>query len=272
MAYATEEASCELCVGWPQRFKTLAPAVYAEGMFRIVECGSCGLVYVSPRLSARFRDACYEQETHVADWFRARAESLRRTAETTLGTVLSTGIVEGRWLDVGCGIGMLLDCAREHGFMTQGIEMNRTCASVAAGRHSVLCADVYKADIAQGLYDVITMTQVLEHVGEPLRLLKIVGGWLRPGGVAFIEVPRYDWLREALGEHLGTVCPSLRVYEPDDHLYYYRPATMNMLLESAGLRQVDASVGWTRIQRLRRQTMSLVGISRGEFLAVKCGR
>jgi len=203
-------------------------------------------------------------------WFRTDEKALRVDAQAVLSTVASTGVVAGNWLDVGCGIGTLLDGAREAGFTTLGIELNGPCADAAAARHPVLCANAYEADIAPGLYDVITMTQVLEHVARPARLLELVAGWLRPGGVAFVAVPSYDWLREGLSAALGTLRPSLTAYSPEDHLYYYRPTTMGVLLRSAGLQQLDLSSAWTRVQRMRRRTMSLLGLSRGAYLAVKC--
>lgn len=270
MRFATEVVSCELCAGSLQRPKATVPAAYSAGSFRIMECVSCGLVYVSPRLCTEYRDACYEQETHLVKWFRAGAESLPEAGHPAVSAVLSTGVVAGNWLDIGCGIGTLLDCAREAGFTTFGIELNGPCADAAAARHSVLCANAYDADIARGFYDVVTMTQVLEHVAEPARPLNLVAGWLRPGGVALIAVPTYDWLREDLSAALGTVRPSLRAYSPEDHLYYYRPTTMGVLLRSAGLQQLDLSSAWTRRQRMRRRTMSLLGLSRGDHLAVRC--
>jgi len=272
MRFATELVSCEICAGSPQRPKATAPAAYSAGSFRIMECASCGLVYVSPRLCTEYRDACYEQEAHLVNWFRADEKSLRMDAQAAVSAVASTGVIAGNWLDVGCGIGTLLDCAREAGFTTFGIEMNGPCADAAAARHSVLCANAYEADIARGHYDVVTMTQVLEHIAEPARLLDLVAGWLRPGGVAFIATPRYDWLREGLSAALGTVRPSLRVYSPEDHLYYYRPTTMGLLLRSAGLQRLDLSRAWTRRQSMRRQTMSMLGLSRGAHIAVKCRR
>ena len=53
-------------------------------------------------------------------------------------------------------------------------------------RHPVICGDALEVDLNLARYYVISLTQVLEHVGEPLELLQRVSQQLRPvGGIYF---------------------------------------------------------------------------------------
>jgi len=48
MRFVTEFVTCELFADAVQAPKAVTPAAYSDGSFRVIECSSCGLVYVSP--------------------------------------------------------------------------------------------------------------------------------------------------------------------------------------------------------------------------------
>jgi len=265
MRYAVETVACRLCPDSRQLTFRSVPAHYSSGEFQLRKCSGCGLVYVSPRLTTGYRNACYRDERHLVRWFLSTEERARRGAQGAVQAVRGSGLRAGTWLDVGCGIGTLLDEASRAGFTTSGIELNPFCAEYAGQRHSVVCGDALEVELDLGAYDVISLTQVLEHVGEPLELLQNVSQCLRPGGVAFISVPPFDWVRALLDRLAGAQVPSVRLFSPEDHLYYYRPRTMRVLLRSAGLQPLEWGGSTSTRQRIGQ-----LGVSCGDFLAVKC--
>ena len=89
-------------------------------------------------------------------------------------------------LDFGCGEGKLLDRLQECGWQTSGIE---PALDRAFQRHRRLDAIPRAAT-----FDLIVLLQVLEHVPNPLDLLRQLAGACRVGGHLLVGVPRFDTL------------------------------------------------------------------------------
>lgn len=98
-------------------------------------------------------------------------------------------------LDVGCGQGSLAAAIAERGYEVWGIEQASYATSKAAARvHHVLDADLTDADaVRAGLgdqrFDRIVFSDVLEHVYDPLAVLRSYLDYLAPGGRVLISLP-----------------------------------------------------------------------------------
>jgi SAM-dependent methyltransferase len=101
---------------------------------------------------------------------------------------------ETRILDFGCGAGMLLEWLKSEGYTNvEGVDCDAGQVSFAEG----LGVKAYFASDSglwlrkAGRYDVIFMSDVLEHIpqGDDLHLLHNLNQALNPGGLAIIKVP-----------------------------------------------------------------------------------
>ena len=89
-------------------------------------------------------------------------------------------------LDFGCGSGTVLDALQESGWETTGIE---TAVDTAFPRHRRL-----DAVPDTPMFDLIVANHVLEHVTDPLELLRRFAGATSIGGFLLVGVPRFDTL------------------------------------------------------------------------------
>jgi hypothetical protein len=108
-----------------------------------------------------------------------------------------------------------------------------------------------EADLAT--YSYIQIAHVLEHVSEPLKLLKHVAGFLQPQGYLYIEVPQDLLDREIAHLKGGRSAGRLPVHE---HVNVYCASSIGRLVEAAGLipSQVEAmpiDLGWTTGTNIR---------------------
>jgi SAM-dependent methyltransferase len=90
-----------------------------------------------------------------------------------------------------------------------------------------------------GDLDVVLIVSVLEHVWEPLEVMREIRRALRPGGVCLVNVPswRGKWFLELSAFRLG-LSPAA---EMNDHKMYYDVRDLWPLLVKAGFRPQDVA-------------------------------
>ena len=102
-----------------------------------------------------------------------------------------------RVLSVGCASGVTEAELVKRGIEVVGIEMNPVAAETARQRGLIVFeGDASKIDtgIDNKLYDCIIYADILEHLLEPLEVIKKHLAYLRPGGIIYITVPNFrNW-------------------------------------------------------------------------------
>ena len=135
----------------------------------------------------------------------------------------------GRLLDVGCGNGAFLVRAKACGWDVLGVDPDPG-AIAAASNHGIdarLGGIEIFADQSE-LFDVITMSHVIEHVHKPIELLQASFKLLRPGGSIWLETPNLD----SLGHRFFG--PDWRGLEAPRHLVLFTRDSLKHALAAAG--------------------------------------
>lgn len=98
-----------------------------------------------------------------------------------------------RALDIGCGAGTACALLLDRGYETYGVDLAETAVAVAAKnlpRAHFKAADASLGlDFPDGHFDVVTCLGVLEHLPDPLGLLREANRVLADDGVAIFVVP-----------------------------------------------------------------------------------
>jgi SAM-dependent methyltransferase len=158
-----------------------------------------------------------------------------------LRTALS--LVEGgRFIDVGCGEGGLLDVVRAevgHTWELTGFEISGARGERARARgHHVLVSEDGKVPLADGSADLVASTHVVEHVPDDAAYVREMARLARPGGVVYIETPlklKGAWYFRRNPEAGWVLDPT--------HLREYRSAAeVHALLDQAGLELLSEDV------------------------------
>ena len=147
--------------------------------------------------------------------------TISRSAEDTSGmdaAIRPSGVagpepigIRPRVLDVGCGTGFLLEQLAGRGFSGIGVDLspesvehaNRRLGEIgAADRLSAVVGSAYEPP--PGPYDLIALTDVLEHLEDPRACLAALRAQLAPEGLLVISTPNRRSLpgaRRWLAEH-----------------------------------------------------------------------
>jgi len=151
------------------------------------------------------------------------------------GSLPLTDIVRrGPVLDVGSNTGEALVALRRRGFEVTGLEPNPEAAEVARGYGiEVISAPIEEAELPEGRFGSILLSQVLEHVRDPHHVLRTVWPALREDGTVFIVVPNASSLwRRAFG-------PDWLHWHVPFHLFHFTEESLRKLCAQCGLELVQ---------------------------------
>lgn len=222
--------------------------LYDKNGFAIVVCEACETLYANPAPAADRLARFYADSPSTRYWanvfFPAVAET-RRTkifrprAERILDLAARLGRVPRRVIDVGAGAGLLLE---EIGRLSADTE----CAAVEPGE--ILAARLCDKGIATfpgfaedaaedanwaGSADLVTCSEVIEHIGDTVSFVAALGRLARPGGIVIITGLCGDGFDiRLLGAHSNAVCPP-------HHITFLSRRGVAALLARCGLDEID---------------------------------
>ncbi len=250
-----EETPCLLCRSdnWSPLVEAPDPSVESAGRwFMVVQCRDCGLCFTNPRPTAesigqfyRFDYLPHRSLAHVdqnPSWSMRlpifRAWRSRRKYIPVQG--------EGRLLDFGCGSGSFLLRMKRQGWKVLGLDSSEDLVQYLRDELNLpaLAGSLPHPELPEESFDVITMWHALEHVHEPLEVLRAAYRLLAPGGRLIVASPNIDclpfrWFGQAW---IGLDLPR--------HLCHFAPWTLRLLLHRGGFRKVsvrqDRRSGWLR--------------------------
>ncbi len=224
-------------------------AAYTGEHLELRRCASCGFGQPSglPALP-RFFDRLYDQRWSE-EWIRNEFEADYKDAifqEILRAMSLRLDASRRRLLDVGAHAGRFMALAQAAGWRAEGLELNPRTAAFAARRTGapVRQLNVHQVDVRTAEYDVITLTDVLEHIPDPVRVLSRVAALLADGGWVAVKVPsgpgqlrKERWRGRLRGGYRPTVADNLV------HVNHFSPASLRIALERAGFCQVTVTPG-----------------------------
>ncbi len=209
----------------------------SPGSYAIVRCGVCGMEQVWPQLSEEKLKELYER---YYNWGGEQGTSYTRIRERFLSSAgyrlwlrLDGDIVfhlrrgTGRLLDVGCNEGRALAFYARNGFQAEGLELNERAAAVARAQGFVVHTLPLAEFRPREPFDVAVLSNVLEHVVDPVATLSQLRGLLRPGGEIWISCPNADsrWRRVFNRRWINWHVPF--------HLWHFSPGTLKDVLARA---------------------------------------
>ena len=222
---------CYLCGG--AEFNKRPGSVRDNPELEVLECASCGLVFLSS--FDHIRDSFYESsEMHgeempdVQTWLKETAWDDERRFQ-----YLKSVLPNRSLLDFGCGAGGFLFKAQKLAATLHGVEPEARLSNhyQSHGLRVFQNLSEIPNDIRGG-YDIITMFHVLEHIPDPKSILSQLSEMLAEGGQIIVEVPNADdalltlYHNEPFSHFTYWSC----------HLFLYTAKTLEMLVFQCNLK------------------------------------
>ena len=209
-------------------------ALHAE--WTLHECARCGLVYIDPLPDASLLDYMY-RDTYAGstESYFTKVERKMRRGRARM-RALVRAVPRGRFLDVGCNGGFMVEAARERGLEAWGIDVD-THSIAYARKHYPGCgfeAATVESFIASreaegaAKFDLLYCSEVIEHIPAVNDFVAALARALAPGGYLYVTTPDIGhWRRPRdLTRWDG--------FSPPAHCLYFRPAALRHLLARHG--------------------------------------
>jgi 2-polyprenyl-3-methyl-5-hydroxy-6-metoxy-1,4-benzoquinol methylase len=204
-----------------------------EGALR--RCAECG------QLLSRIGEAAYWESMRQFDQHEfnqpappelARRFKVARRRLDTVSALLEKPPAALRVLDVGCSRGNFLEAGAKLGFHMEGVEPAANIAAAARAQglqvHTGLLADIR---LPPASFDAITLFEVIEHLKEPLPLMRECHRVLKSGGLLVLSTGNTaSWTVGAMRERWDY----FHIAKDGGHISFYNPRSIALLATRAG--------------------------------------
>jgi 2-polyprenyl-3-methyl-5-hydroxy-6-metoxy-1,4-benzoquinol methylase len=202
---------------------------------RLRRCAECG------QLLSRIGEDAYWRSMRQFDQrefnqpapreLERRFKVARRRLDT-ISALLNKSPASLRVLDVGCSRGNFLAAGAKLGFYMEGVEPAANIAAAARAQglrvHTGLLADIH---LPPASFDAITLFEVIEHLKEPLPLLRECHRVLKPGGLLVLSTGNTaSWTVAAIQERWDY----FHIAKDGGHISFYNPRSVALLAARAG--------------------------------------
>ena len=213
-------------------------ALDTVGRFTVIDCDTCRFKHIVPIPTPAELEHVYGHEYYSIEKPLYIQRHIEDRDWLNLVYAERYDLFEGlldrdrrRLLDVGSGPGFfLLHGVERDGWTVRGLEPSSQAAAHSRG----LGLDITQAFLNDetaatlGRYDVVHLSEVLEHVPDPRGTLRIAGDLVEPGGLVALMVPNeYSPFQAALRDACGFAPWWVA---PPHHVNYFDVASIQRLL------------------------------------------
>jgi SAM-dependent methyltransferase len=210
------------------------------GEYPILRCKFCKSAFVWPRpdqisLSDFYRGLTYSNLTYE----EALSSDLNYYPDSILDATRILSVCKqlssGRdFLDVGAGFGRFSRTAHESGFRVSACEPNPNARKVFTQLNvfepDPCLFDAQYAESHESAFDVVLLSQVLEHITDPEEMGRHIYKVLREEGIAAVAVPHF-------GSLLSRIQGKKDMFiSPPEHLNFFSKRGLVLLFERCGFK------------------------------------
>lgn len=218
--------------------------------FLAVRCRRCGLIYLNPRPADSEAGRIYPDHYHAFDFKPEEfglAYRVRRWLEARRALRWCRGLPRwARILDVGCGDGFHLNLLKHYGRPTWTLEgVDTDERAVAAAKRAGLTVHrgkVEELDLPPASYHLALMVMTIEHLSDPVGVLRAVRRLLVPGGRVVVVTDNADSPDFSVfgGRHWGG-------YHFPRHFHLFTRTTLAKLAAVSGLEPIDIATTFSPV-------------------------
>lgn len=144
-------------------------------------------------------------------------------------------------LDIGCFTGAFLTMCKNEGWKVSGYEFQDIAVKIAnknLGFNAVKKINLNKKILRYHNYDVVTLIGVVEHLKNPVRIIKNTSKLIKKNGIILIQTPNSTSL---ISRILGKFWPCIA---PIEHINLFSEHSLRMQFNNSNFRNIEVYTHW----------------------------
>jgi 2-polyprenyl-3-methyl-5-hydroxy-6-metoxy-1,4-benzoquinol methylase len=152
-------------------------------------------------------------------------------------------------LDIGCGVGFMLEQAKKRGWDVYGTEYTEKAIEICEAKGIKMSkGKLDPAWFENESFDVITSLEVIEHINNPIEEVGHFRNLLRKGGLLYFTTPNFNAIERFI------LKDQYNIIGYPEHLCYYTPRTINYLLSKNGFSKKGLLTTGFSVTRIKTST------------------
>lgn len=201
---------------------------------RSMQCNSCGLIFISPRMEEKSYDLFY------SDWYRKLIGAFNGQPESEVGESKSWDaqadvvlkflskhmpqITINRMLDVGGSTGVFAEKVKKIlGCESYVVDPNKHEVKKALERGLICSCSSFMEHQTDKRFELVSMLRTIEHLPDIKGALNKIKGLLTDNGMLLLDIVNHDWLIKMFKDK--ALCTKV------DHIYQLTDATVRQYLD-----------------------------------------
>jgi len=214
------------------------------------KCLDCNIEYASPRLIETELLKLYEGDdwkdlSKYNDWTYQNWKDSKGThyylVKENIKLVKKFLNKVSSVLDVGCDIGLTVKSLEENGYYSEGVEISSVGAKIAKEKTGIKVHNMelgsYKSEVE---FDGVLLLDVLEHLYNPIKVLKECASHMKIGGYIFIHVPHHGGISTRFKRflHKKGLKKGYKHFGFPAHIYAFDRRSLKAILTKSGFETV----------------------------------
>lgn len=218
--------ACRICAGKALLFH------FEISDQRLWRCPQCGFVQVEREPSAQVLDAIYSEAYFTSAKYRGDQVALNRENARRLG-LLRRWVPQGSdVLDAGCSTGDFVACAKReyemHGLDYSPFAIEAAKADNPDLAHRLKSGRIEDTEWSGKLFDATCLWDVIEHIWDPVPVVRDLLSRIKPGGHLLLSTPAIDAVAARAS---GRYWPFMT---PPEHLGFFSSRAFESMVATLG--------------------------------------
>lgn len=219
---------CKICGGMTQMLKAVVKDI------KYVLC-TCGVTFADPLPSREDIEKIYDDDylenlkldgdnPHFREEYQPIYQAEKVMTFRDLGFSYEKG-ENKRWLDVGCANGLFVGWIKQFGYDAVGVDVSIEMIEIAKSKGlNCYCSN---PDELGETFCVVSMWDVIEHLSEPMGMIKKVRQCVNKGGSLFLQTPCTGIISDTFGNNW-------REYTYPNHIHLFSQDSLFRILADHG--------------------------------------
>lgn len=220
---------CPICSNTSlKKFLAKVNLIY-NSEYDLIECTGCKVICFNPMPMVDQLETFYNSSYYTFEKSREEGKGM------AFAKRLNKWKPKGKFLDVGCATGFFINGIKKHSeWEVYGTDFGKSAVKYAKENLNldVRHGELSEVNFPESYFDYVHVNNVLEHVIEPLSLLKEVRRLIKPDGIFYLSVPNgYNDSLDLIEFYKQEIKPAR---SKNGHIFFFPKSTILKLLNDSG--------------------------------------